>query len=250
MKTGAVAGIGVACALVGALIAGLIVFLIMSHRKSRRASSKQVPFPSDGGGHILQEKGGVVELGGKSIAELAGEHSTREIHDVAELGGGHSVRKKIDVDVAELTTPYSEGELGVDINRLLPQPAGDNVLISGLSMIRDDIKNHVQKYYHSTPVDPNTVDEARLIELATVMALSTSSALDLLLNPATRMPTIRLFLAHVILSRCRAQTDGTLSFLPSEASALASWYRQARMDTTACKSEAQNCHKVILTVKT
>lgn len=90
-----------------------------------------------------------------------------------------------------------------------------------MSKIRDGIKNHVQNYYHNAPVDPKMVDQTRLVDLARVMVMPTSAILDLLLNPATRIPMIRLFLAHLILSRCVGNTDKTFSFLPGEVAALA-----------------------------
>jgi hypothetical protein len=107
-----------------------------------------------------------------------------------------------------------------NVDRLLPQPAEDDALASGLSKIRDGIKNHVQNYYHNAPVDPKMVDQTRLVDLARVMVMPTSAISDLLLNPATRIPMIRLFLAHLILSRCVGSTDKT-SFLPGEVAALA-----------------------------
>jgi hypothetical protein len=125
-----------------------------------------------------------------------------------------------------------------NIDRLLPQPAEDDVIIGGLSKIRDGIKNHVQNYYHDAPIGPRMVDEARLVELATVMAIPTSGIVDLLLNPATRIPMIRLFLAHLILSRCSEKTDGTVSFLPNEVSALAALHIDG--SDTAGKSDPCN----------
>ena len=108
-----------------------------------------------------------------------------------------------------------------NFDRLLPQPAEDDALASGLSKIRDGINNHVQNYYHNAPVDPNMVDQTRLVDLARVMVMPTSAISDLLVNPATRIPMIRLFLAQLILSRCIGNTDKTSSFLPGEVAALA-----------------------------
>jgi hypothetical protein len=134
------------------------------------------------------------------------------------------------------------------VDRLLPQPAEDDVIIGGLSKLRDSIKNHVQNYYHNDPVASKMVDETRLVELARVMAVPTSAILDLLLNPATRMPMIRLFVGHLILSRCIERTDGIPSFLPNEVSALAVSYDQAA-DTTAGESDPLNYfHRLVLTI--
>jgi len=110
-----------------------------------------------------------------------------------------------------------------NIDRLLPQPAEDAAIIGALSKIRDGIKNHAQNYYHNAPVRHDAVDEARLVELANTTVMPTSAIRNLLLNPATRVPTIRLFLGHLILSRCTGRIDGQLSFLPSEISNLAAY---------------------------
>jgi Cortical protein marker for cell polarity len=171
ISTGEVAGIGIACAIAGAILAGLIVFLL-SRRFRRQASYQPQDIPPNNDRYLHQEKSGV-------------------------------------------TTTVT------NVDRLLPQPAEDDALASGLSKIRDGIKNHVQNYYHNAPVDPNMVDQTRLVDLARVMVMPTSAISDLLLNPATRIPMIRLFLAQLILSRCIGNTDKTCSFLPGEVAALA-----------------------------
>jgi hypothetical protein len=123
-----------------------------------------------------------------------------------------------------------------NVDRFLPQPAEDDALTSGLSKIRDAIKNHVQNYYHTAPVDPKMVDEARLVDLAKVLEIPTSGMMDLLMNPTTRIPMLRLFLGHLILSRCNGQMNGTRSFLPSEVAALAAADSGPR-NTTAGKCD-------------
>jgi hypothetical protein len=146
-------------------------------------------------------------------------------HDVPPTPGGYiQPREK-----SGMTTTVA------NVDRLLPQPTEDDALTSGLSKIRDGIKNHVQNYYHNSPVDPQMVDEARLVEVARVLAMPTSGVLDLLLKPATRISMIRLFLAHLIISRCSGQMDRTSSFLPSEVSALAASDAGVK-DSTAGKS--------------
>lgn len=202
---GAGVGIGIGSALVGALLAGLIIFLLL-RRKHRQARYQKQQLPSNEGGYVEQEK----------------------------------------CDVAATRTHVRGGPV-TNIDRLLPQPAEDDVIIGGLSKIRDDIKNHVQNYYHNAAVGPRMVEDARLVELAGVMAMPTSGIADLLLNPATRMPMIRLFLAHLILSRCSEQTDRTASFLPNEVSALATLHIGG--NDTAGKSDRVTLHIVILTIE-
>jgi hypothetical protein len=172
ISTGEVAGIGIACAIAGAILAGLILFFLLSRRFRRQANYRPQDVPQNNEGYLHQEKSGI-------------------------------------------STTVT------NVDRLLPQPAEDDALASGLSKIRDGIKNHVQNYYHNAPVDPNMVDQTRLVDLARVMVMPTSAISDLLLNPATRIPMLRLFLAQLILSRCIGNTDKTSSFLPGEVAALA-----------------------------
>jgi hypothetical protein len=188
LTPGKSAGIGIGCAFVGALLAGLIVFFL-SRRKQKRASYQD---------QHLSIRGGYVEQEKRNIAS---------------------------------TKPHAAGGLVTNVDRLLPQPAEDDVIIGGLSKIRDSIKNHVQNYYHSTPVSPQMVDETRLSELARATTIPTSALLGLLLNPTTRVPMIRLFLAHFILSRCSPRIDGIPSFLPNEVSALAASQTQSDVET-------------------
>jgi hypothetical protein len=166
--------------------------------------------------------------------------------DLPSNGGEYAEQEKHNIAA---TRPHAKGGLVTNVDRLLPQPAEDDVIIGGLSKLRDSIKNHVQNYYHNAPVAPKMVDETRLVELARVMAVPTSAILDLLLNPATRMPMIRLFVGHLILSRCIERTDGTPSFLPNEVSALAVSYDQAA-DTTAGECDPFNFfHRLVLTIR-
>ena len=128
-----------------------------------------------------------------------------------------------------------KGATATNVDRLLPQPAEDDAIIGGLSKIRDGIKNHVQNYYYSDPISHEIVDEARLVDLSQATGIPTSALLKFLFNPATRLPTIRLFLGHLILSSCQGRTDGQPSFLPYEVSSLAAYY-QSSANANSCKS--------------
>jgi hypothetical protein len=128
-----------------------------------------------------------------------------------------------DKNATSTTVTPVKGGVVSNIDRLLPQPAEDDEIIGGLSKIRDGIKNHVQNYYHNSPVSSKMIDESNLLELSKATKLSTHEILTLLLNPATRILTIRLLLAEMILSRCVGGSDGQSSFLPSEVSGLAGY---------------------------
>jgi hypothetical protein len=132
-----------------------------------------------------------------------------------------------------------KGATATDVDRLLPQPAEDDAIIGGLSKIRDGIKNHVQNHYYSGPISNEMVDEPRLVDLSQATGLPTSVLLKFLFNPATRLPTIRLFLGYLILSRCQGRTDGQPSFLPNEVSGLAAC--QSSANANSCKSGLLLC---------
>ena len=128
-----------------------------------------------------------------------------------------------------------KGVTATNVDRLLPQPAEDDAIIGGVSKIRDGIKNHVQNYYYSGSINREMVDESGLVDLSQATGIPTSALLKFLFNPATRLPTIRLFLGHLILSSCQGRTDGQPSFLPYEVSSLAAYY-QSSANANSCKS--------------
>jgi hypothetical protein len=180
------------------LVAALIAFALF-RRKRQQSSYPQQYLPSNGGGHMGQEKYGMVA-------------TTREV----------------------------KGAIATSVDRLLPQPAEDDAIIGGLSKIRDSIKNHVQNYYYTGPIGHEMVNEAKLVDLSQATGIPTSALLKFLFNPATRVPTIRLFLGHLILSRCQGRTDGHPSFLPNEVSGLAA-YQSSANNANSCKSGLVLC---------
>jgi hypothetical protein len=172
LSSGPVAGVGIGCAIAGALIAGLIVFLLL--RWKRRPEYEPTnPY------YVAAEKG-------------------------AMTGGGSPIR----------------GGAVTNVDRLLPQPAEDDAIIGTLSKIRDDIKNHVQNYYHNSHIQPELVDDTEVMELAHTISVAPSTVRRLLLNPETRVPAIRLFLGHLILTSCTGQSKSRMTLLPQEVSSL------------------------------
>ncbi len=146
-------------------------------------------------------------------------------------GAGHVGPEKNGMVITEREVQRGTG---TNFERLLPLPAEDDAIIGGLSKIRDSIKNHVQNYYHTGPVRHEMVDELRLTELSQATGIPTSALLNFLCNPATRLPTIRLFLGHLILSRLQGRIDGQASFLPNEVSGMAAF--QSSASANSCKS--------------
>lgn len=107
------------------------------------------------------------------------------------------------------------------VDTFLPQPAEDDAISGELSRLRDNINNHVQSFYVTSAVDPNSVDQANLLELSAATGVSTAKLEDMFLDPHTRITAIRLYLAWVILSRCGTQKISGSSFLPGEVAAFA-----------------------------
>jgi hypothetical protein len=96
MLLGEITGIGMGCAIAGALVTGVIVCLLL--RRSRQPNDEQA-------------------------------------HDYDNpLENGSLVEEESPV----------RGGLITNVDVFLPQPADDNTIVSTLSKIRDDIKNHTQ----------------------------------------------------------------------------------------------------------
>jgi hypothetical protein len=181
VSSGAAAGIGIGCAIIGAILAGVAVLFLL-RRKQRESSEHQ-----------------------QQLAKIPSRYPA--------------------IEKGLITTSTSAEKNGVarQIDSLLPQPAEDAAIAGGVSRIRDSIKNHVQNYYHrSIAVVPEMVDETTLSGLAAATLRSSSDIRDMLLNPATRMATIRSLLAYFVLSSCLGQPNAANSVLPKEISAFTS----------------------------
>ncbi|CAO2657915.1 Nn.00g071750.m01.CDS01 [Neocucurbitaria sp. VM-36] len=105
------------------------------------------------------------------------------------------------------------------IDDLLPQPAADDTITDEVSKIRDNIKNHVRTYYHSTPVSAGSINETELRDLASATGVSSPMLGSALSKPSTRQDALRLAFAWVVLSRSTGQRDASL--LPVDLARLA-----------------------------
>jgi hypothetical protein len=117
--------------------------------------------------------------------------------------------------------PAVAGAFATSIDDMLPQPAADDTITDAVLKIRDNIKNHVRTYYHSSPVAAAIIDQVGLHELANATGISTSVLAGTLANPSTRRDTLRLFIGYVVLSRCTGDRDPSL--IPAELSRLAAF---------------------------
>jgi hypothetical protein len=134
------------------------------------------------------------------------------------------------------------------IDSYLPQPAADDAITGDMSRLRDKIKDHVQSYYHVSPISPQMVDPSKLQDVARAVGISPQRMQELLLNPHSRIPAIRLYLAWLILSRCGGQGQARSSFLPAEVASFAPFI--AGMDkTNNGKSSALISHSLFTDTK-
>ncbi|KAF2691611.1 hypothetical protein K458DRAFT_3203 [Lentithecium fluviatile CBS 122367] len=113
--------------------------------------------------------------------------------------------------VAVRTTPVPSA--GMVAGSSLPQPVEDATISKEVSRIRDNIKNHVQNFYHYQPVRGG-IGSSELTALAAATNLDAAVVEAMLVNTSTRGDTIRLFIAWAVLSRCEGLRQLTL--LPLE----------------------------------
>jgi hypothetical protein len=175
---GAVAGIAIGTAIIGAAVAGLIfLFLLKRYRKRH-----------------MQESAYVQHLPPSSY----------------NIEGATAEKGHVNVEQKGITV----------VDSYLPQPAEDDAITGELSRLRDKIKNHVQSYYITSPVDANVVDLGKLQGVAAVIGVPTVKFQELLLNPHSRLLALRLFLAWIVLSNSGTDRAGT-AFLPAEVASFA-----------------------------
>jgi len=100
----------------------------------------------------------------------------------------------------------------------LPQPEEDQAIEGEMSRLRTLIKHHVKSYYHTAPLEPSLMSAVNANQAAlanyTHGHLSPSMLTSLLLNPQTRLVTIRLCLAWTMISRIELTCGSETSFMP------------------------------------
>ncbi|PVH85557.1 hypothetical protein DL98DRAFT_606741 [Cadophora sp. DSE1049] len=138
----------------------------------------------------------------------------------------------------ELPIPTKTGVVVTE--SYLPQPAEDDAIIGELSRLRDNIKNHVQSFYITGPIDAQSLDRSLLGELGRDTGIQLSKLQDLLVNRTSRNSALRLCIGWIILSRCDGGGPADTSLLPDEAAAVAALisnvdYKDTRKATLASK---------------
>ncbi|KAF2816567.1 uncharacterized protein BDZ99DRAFT_139101 [Mytilinidion resinicola] len=98
----------------------------------------------------------------------------------------------------------------------LPLPLEDNAISGDVTKLSTLIKNHVQSYYHESPVASGTVDLDALQALGDNLPVSIGTLGTLLSNPTTREVGLRFCIAWVIISRSKLNGDPKTTLLPPE----------------------------------
>lgn len=180
ISSGAAAGIGVGCALVGALAACLFFWLIMKRSKQYRPHKG-----SDWQGDRNRPHASRVE---KPYSKSVGA-------DMRELGKVSSFAV---------------------VENSLPQPVEDNAIAGEMSMLRDKIKSHIQSYYHKARIDDSRLDQTMLSRLMDGTPIPASKLASLLVNPGTRAVALRFCVSWTITSRFGLGSNNRSTFLPPE----------------------------------
>lgn len=107
---------------------------------------------------------------------------------------------------------------GLVVESYLPQPAEDDAISGEMSRLRDKIKDHIQSFYRTTPVNPRLIDPNDLRQLASATGVEVGRMQELLTNSQSRTAALRLYLAWVVLSNC---VGPDVSLLPAEIATFA-----------------------------
>ncbi|KAF2626565.1 hypothetical protein BU25DRAFT_343373 [Macroventuria anomochaeta] len=109
-----------------------------------------------------------------------------------------------------------ESPLDLSTGTGLPQPLEDQAISGEISKIGNLIKNHVQSYYHSKPVNPGLIDLDDIVALGRNLPISTGTLSTLLDNSATREVALRFCIAFAIITRLQSYGNPAESLLPPE----------------------------------
>jgi hypothetical protein len=176
ISNGDIAGVGIGCAIAGALIA-LVPFLLFSRHRNRRSPRTDKEDYSYG----------------------------------ADAGAGVVGSKKS----AMTSLSFEKGSAAEIVESNLPQPLGDSVLQDDFGKIGDKIDGHVQSFYNTdAAVDPRAVAQTIAQALGEESPYSMSQIVDWLENPYARAGVLRFAVAFIILLRVRLECDSGISFLP------------------------------------
>ncbi|KAJ9640041.1 hypothetical protein H2199_006275 [Coniosporium tulheliwenetii] len=179
LSAGAAAGVGIGCVIIGALLGALAFwFFVMRKPKTRRI---------------------------------------RRDHEAGRLGGFSSDPSQKESKYPSATTTAVNGAVATSyVDKNLPQPLEDDAISGEMSRLRSSIKNHVQSYYHSSPVNLGVINGAALGSLGNELPVPPASLEALIASPNTRQIALRFCIAWIIISRMGLESDFETTFLPPE----------------------------------
>jgi hypothetical protein len=192
ISNGSIAGIGIGCAIIGALIA-LAAFLLLSRRRNRRsprADKEDYSYGADAGpGVVGPKKSAVTSLS------------------------------------------FEKGSAAEIVENNLDQPLGDSVLQDDYGKIGDKIDGHVQSFYNTdAAVDHRAVAQTIAQALGEGSPYTMPQIAEWLENPYARAAVLRFAVASIILSRVRLECDSGLSFLPPPLASCLQSMSQTKME--------------------
>jgi hypothetical protein len=193
LKPGPIAGIAIATAILGALLAAFLTYLYME-RKNRRSRRSRT---SDKVGFFNSQKGH--QNGPKS-------------HDSFSKS-----QQRMSVRTRENEPSVSAKQPVVDLDKILPQPADDGTVTQEVSAFFTIIDGHVQNFYHDKPMsEVGQMSERINKQYALPQGLSAQRDIDinqLLSNPKSRVHAIACLI-------CAEMLDSIDPFGPREHSLL------------------------------
>lgn len=144
--------------------------------------------------------------------------------------GNHSPNNNMDIARQEKGQSTAMKNGSTIVESYLPQPAEDDAINAELSRLRDKIKDHIQSYYHTKPVNSQLIDMAQLQAFTNDTGIQVAKLKELVSSPHSRAAALRLCVAWLIVSRCDGYGPAGESLLPPEIASFAALI--ARSDPT------------------
>jgi hypothetical protein len=190
-----VAGIAIAAAFLGALLAAFLTFIYM-RRKNRRSRSSRT---SDEVGFFNSRR--------------QHQNGPKRLDSSSKSQQGMSVRTREHEQSVSAKQPTV-----VDLDKILPQPADDGTLTQEVSAFFTVIDGHVENFYHDKPIGGIAeVSERTNKQSALPRGLSVQKDIDidqLLSNPKSRVQAISCLICAEILDSIDPLGDPERSLLP------------------------------------
>jgi hypothetical protein len=190
----AAAGIGIGCAIVGALVASAAFFFFAQARRRRGVRG-----------------GNEGAYGSQPIATYS-----------------RDPKRPIAVTVS-----IPETSSAAIIENSLPQPKEDNAIIGELSTVQNRTDSHVQKFYQVEPVNHQAASQALVQIMGGNSPVPIARLTTLLASPRSRPAVLCFTLAWIIMSRIGPDSVPRDSFLPANIAGAVHALPESKLDDTS-----------------